>query len=128
MIIVSVNRKSSTGEWLASVNIDGKFAEGPTAYTEDPEDAVNIAISTIEQYRRQGKQAELSSAQATLKQVSKYRPDWLVSEARRAAGQVASNPGARTFASEGHNVLGDIVQEGERGRKGIESVGPFALS
>jgi rubrerythrin len=76
MIIISVNRKPSTGEWLASVSKDGRFLEGPTAYTDDPEDAVNIAISMIEQYRKRGEQAELSDALATTKQVAKYRPDW----------------------------------------------------
>ena len=82
--VISVNHKSSTGEWLASVNKNGRFYEPATAYVDDPEEAVDTAIATIKLYRKNGHRAELSNAQATLKQVSKYRPDFLIEEARAA--------------------------------------------
>lgn len=86
--IISVNRKSSTGEWLTSFNKNGRFYEPATAYTDDPEEAVANAIASIERLRKLGHRAELSTAQATLKQVSKYRPDFLIKEARAAAKDV----------------------------------------
>ena len=82
--VISVNHKSSTGEWLASVNKNGRFYEPATAYVDDPEEAVDTAIATIKLYRKNGHRAELSNAQATLKQVSKYRPDFLIEETKRA--------------------------------------------
>ena len=80
--IISVNKKNSTGEWLASVNKNGRFYEPGTAYQDDPEDAVNTAIATIERTREAGDIAELSDAIATREMVQKYRPDWLLKEAR----------------------------------------------
>ena len=82
--IISVTRKVPTNEWLASVNKNGKWYEPGTAYTDTAEDAVDTAIATIERYRKFGDKAELSNAAQTLKYVSKYRPDFLISETKRA--------------------------------------------
>ena len=81
--VISVNRKSSTGEWLSSVNKNGHFYEPSTAYASDPEEAVADAIATIKGYRKHGDVAMLSPAQQTIKQFSKYRPDFLVEEQAR---------------------------------------------
>jgi rubrerythrin len=83
--IISVNKKPSTGEWLASVNKDGKFYEPATAYCDSPAEAVDQAIAIIEGYRQHGESADLSNAKRTVDLVTKYRYDWIWKEIRAAA-------------------------------------------
>jgi hypothetical protein len=76
MIIVAINRKSSTNEYLVTHTQDGKLLPARTNYVEDLSEAVYNAIAEVDRYQEQGTDAKLSDAQYTQKAITKIRPDW----------------------------------------------------
>jgi len=83
MITVSINKKWSTGEYTVTDSLTRD-----SYYTDDPEDAVNTAIAVVEDFQSKNKEAELSHAKYTRDIVAKYRSDWMMSQARKAAQEV----------------------------------------
>jgi hypothetical protein len=82
--IISINKKSATGEYLVSERGAPQFGMSATTYyTDDPADAVATAIYRIEQIRANGGQANISEANTTMKLISTHNPGWLVKETKR---------------------------------------------
>ena len=84
MITVSINRKSSTGEYVVSECRDNRLTPGSTYYTEDSQDAVDTAIFVIEDYRMKGQEAEMSTSRSTMRIVERLGREWLLREASKS--------------------------------------------
>lgn len=93
MIKLKIVKNLEAGEYIIKWYEDGKFKEGPTCYCggldkDDQKDAVYTTISMLQTARKNGKQAELNNDKYTVGLVSKYRPDFLIAEARNEVEKV----------------------------------------
>lgn len=86
MNTVSITRVSDTDEYRVFwENERGRDVEAKAYYTDDPEDAVDTLIDTIERAQASGIEVELAKTQYTKNLVSKYM-NWQEAQAKVAAG------------------------------------------
>lgn len=82
MIKIKVKKDSEWNEYLVICMNNGKANKDLTYHTDDAQDAADTAVATIETYP-----AELNDDKYTVKFMSKYRPDFLIAQARKAIKQ-----------------------------------------
>ncbi|MHA2069461.1 MAG: hypothetical protein ACXABY_34295 [Candidatus Thorarchaeota archaeon] len=91
----------TTNEYRVFWLENGRYNEDKSSYHDDPEDAVGTLIATMARARELGYEVQITKAGYTLKLVAKYRPGFLISEARLA------------LRSRGHDVVLDANQLGQ---------------
>lgn len=60
-IFLNVVKKSSTGEWLVKVHINGKYDEDATYYTDDKDDAIRTMAAMKDRYINLAEKADAPS-------------------------------------------------------------------
>ncbi len=83
MVKVGISKVREAGGYTTNVYRvywveNGHYNEDKSSYHDDPEDAVGTLLSVLDRHP----ETQLTEARYTLDLVAKYRPDFLLSEAR----------------------------------------------
>jgi len=91
MVTIGITRVSDTDEYRVFWKDEqGRDVEAKAYYTDDPEDAVNTLIDTIERAQASGIEVELTKTQYTKMLISKYRWLWLQNTLKKGDTELSS--------------------------------------